>query len=56
MLFPTDTRLCPLVPINYKKERIAMNDISEKLQEIIIDEEFMRLMPPLNDNEFCSLE
>ena len=33
-----------------------MTDIQEKLQEIIIDEEFMRLMPPLSDNEFCSLE
>ena len=33
-----------------------MYDFSEKLQEIIIDEEFMRLMPPLNDNEYCSLE
>ena len=33
-----------------------MNDINEKLPEIVIDEEFMRLMPPLNDNEYCSLE
>ena len=33
-----------------------MNDINERLQEIIIDEEFMRLMPPLNDSEYCSLE
>ena len=33
-----------------------MHDFNEKSQEIIIDEEFMRLMPPLNDNEFCSLE
>jgi len=33
-----------------------MHDFNEKLRDIIIDEEFMRLMPPLNDNEFCSLE
>jgi len=33
-----------------------MNDINDKLKEIIIDEEFMRLMPPLNDNEYCYLE
>jgi len=33
-----------------------MHNFKEKLSEIIIDEEFMRLMPPLNDNEFCSLE
>jgi len=33
-----------------------MHDSNKELQEIIIDEEFMRLMPPLNDIEFCSLE
>ena len=33
-----------------------MHDFNEKLQEIIIDEEFSRLFPQLTDNEYCSLE
>ena len=33
-----------------------MTEIQDALQRIIIDEEFSRLLPPLNNNEYCSLE
>ena len=38
------------------KQGIKMSQEITELEDIIIDEEFMRLMPPLDEHEFCSLE